>query len=387
MLLDQPGVTEYDADASVEELLTQFDPYIIALVKHMARRRSNVINSAVADLEIDEIIQQTRIKFWRVLNQRRIENPKAYIRSIVFNLFNDMLRQRKSSLPLPVDEEGELYAGTVIIAPQDGMVDPANEYEQEEAVATLLARTADAVSSLPPRQQRAMISSLAERVDDVLQLAGAFKKHQVAFVIDWPEDASDKIRLKASLSVARKKLGHYMSIKQSEHDGADEAPVVQRSEAALAAESEPPAWDQQNGELQKQNVESEVGMEAYIDNLHEPYRTAMRLHFIEKYTYQQIADELHLPLGTAKSHVSRGLKMLRKLREMGPHLQEMSEKGTDMAEIVARAGTLREPYRTPIELHYKQKHTYPQIAGELNLPEGTVKSYISRGVKMLRKSA
>jgi DNA-directed RNA polymerase specialized sigma24 family protein len=40
-----------------------------------------------------------------------------------------------------------------------------------------------------------------------------------------------------------------------------------------------------------------------------------------------------------------------------------------------------------VELHYVQKRTYPQIADELNLPKGTVKSYISRGMKMLRAPA
>jgi len=148
---------------------------------------------------------------------------------------------------LPVDEEGELYTGTVIVTPQEGMVDPANEFEQEEAVAELLARTADAVSSLPPRQQQAMISLLAEQVDDVPQLVEAFKKRLVDVGVGWPVDESERLRLKASLSVARKKVGHYMSIKQSEHDRAEKAPVVQRREALPADENEPPALDQRNG--------------------------------------------------------------------------------------------------------------------------------------------
>jgi len=128
-------------------------------------------------------------------------------------------------------------------------------------------------------------------------------------------------------------------------------------------------------------------MEAYIDKLREPYRTAVQLHCVKKHTYPQIADELNLPIGTVKSHISRGMKMLGKLRDMGPALLEASEQGTDIAEIVARVGTLDEPYRTPVELHYVKKRTCQQIAGQLNLPKGTVKSQISRGMKMLRKSA
>jgi DNA-directed RNA polymerase specialized sigma24 family protein len=128
-------------------------------------------------------------------------------------------------------------------------------------------------------------------------------------------------------------------------------------------------------------------MEAPIDQLREPYRTAVRLHYAERHTYPQVANELHLPLGTAKSYISRGMKMLRRLREMGPGLHEAPEQETDIAGIVARVETLHEPYRTPVKLHYVQKRTYPQIARQLNLPKGTVKSYISRGMKMLRQSA
>lgn len=378
MLLDLPGVA--GDDVSVDELLEQLDPYIVALVRQKVYS-TKIGDPPVSALEFDEIIQQTRIKLWSMLNSRRIENPKAYIRSIIHNIMIDMRRKQRPPLPLPVDEEGELYTGTVIVTPQEGMEDPANELEQEEAVAELLESTAAAVSSLPPRQRQAMICLLAERVDDTLQLVEAFKKYQVDVDVDWPVDKLEMQLLKASLSAARKKVGHSMGINQSGRDGADKAPAVQRHEPSPDDRNEPLALEQRKVALQG------AGIEAYIDNLREPYRTVVRLHYVKKHTYPQIADELNLPTGTVKSQFSRGMKMLRKLREMGPALHEESEQGTDIAEIVARVGTLDEPYRTPVELHYVKKRTCQQIAGQLNLPKGTVKSQISRGMKMLRKSA
>src|SRR5437879_5102286 len=50
-----------------------------------------------------------------------------------------------------------------------------------------------------------------------------------------------------------------------------------------------------------------------IRNLPEPYRTAVRLHYLENISYPDIARQLNLPIGTVKSHVSRGVKILKSL--------------------------------------------------------------------------
>jgi len=66
--------------------------------------------------------------------EKHIEYPKAYIRKIVNNEFNDILRRRKPLLPLPTDEDGEIYMGNVILTESEGMSDPAHEFEQEEGL-------------------------------------------------------------------------------------------------------------------------------------------------------------------------------------------------------------------------------------------------------------
>lgn len=374
---DLPAPAENDVSA--EELLEQLDSYIVALVRQMVRR-TKIGDPSISNLECDEIIQQARIKLWMMLNKRPVTHPKAYIRTIVHTIMIDRLRMRRPPLPLPVDEEGELYTGTVIAQPQEGMEDPANEFEQEETVAELLERTAAAVSSLPPRQQLAMICSLREQVDDTFQLLETFKKYHIDGDVEWPVNRREMQLLKASLSVARKKVAALKS-ESLAHVGTQHTPAVQQYETPQTEEHEPLDPDQRD------ETREQAGMEASLGYLREPYRTAVYLHRVKGRSYQQMVDELHLPLGTVKSHVSRGMTLLRKLQEKGPRVQKASEQGPGITEIITRVGTLHEPYRTPVELHYVKKHTCQQIAGELHLPKGTVKSHISRGIKMLRRSA
>ena len=73
------GVSEQDSDAPPEDILVQHDRYIVALVTQLVRGSSNVGHPDVLDLEIDEIVQQVRIKFYLALLSRRIDHPKAYV--------------------------------------------------------------------------------------------------------------------------------------------------------------------------------------------------------------------------------------------------------------------------------------------------------------------
>ncbi len=199
------GVSEEDSDPDVEEILARFEPDIVALVQKMARRSSNIARPEVLDLEIDEITQRVRIKFWKALEAKEIEHHKAYIRTIVSNEFNDLGRKRKAPLPLPTDEDGELYMGNVLLSESEGLADPAVEFGKEEAMNDLMELTAHVVTDLPPRMQRAMICHLKEQVDTGIQLIEAFEKREVNInAIRWPDDKADTKRLKASLSPARR---------------------------------------------------------------------------------------------------------------------------------------------------------------------------------------
>jgi RNA polymerase sigma-70 factor, ECF subfamily len=55
-----------------------------------------------------------------------------------------------------------------------------------------------------------------------------------------------------------------------------------------------------------------------IREVPEPYRSVLVLRFVEKLSYREIARETGKPLGTVKTNLCRGVRMLRmKLREPG----------------------------------------------------------------------
>src|ERR1700680_3996686 len=108
------GVSEEDNDP--EETLVRYNLYIVALVGQMARSSSNLARPEVLDLEIDEVVQRIRIKFWHALNVKHIDHPKAYIKTMVRNEFNDLSRKRKPPLPLITDDDGELFLGDAGVA-------------------------------------------------------------------------------------------------------------------------------------------------------------------------------------------------------------------------------------------------------------------------------
>lgn len=136
------------------------------------------------------------------------------------------------------------------------------------------------------------------------------------------------------------------------------------------------------------NQESEIA--TYITQLPEPYRTAIQLHCLEKWSYTEIALQFGLQKGTVKSHISRGKKLLSNLMRQ----DEAKQKQEEITEIQSLyeedrelsafdIAQLPEPYRSAILLHCIEKYSYAKISTQLGLPEGTVKSHISRGKKLL----
>ena len=63
------------------------------------------------------------------------------------------------------------------------------------------------------------------------------------------------------------------------------------------------------------------------------------------------------------------------------HSYQRSEDGKAMAELVNR---LPAKYRTPVILRFVNDLSYPEISEALGQPEGTVKSSVHRGLKLLR---
>jgi DNA-directed RNA polymerase specialized sigma24 family protein len=191
----------------INAILHHYDPYIEKLIWHKMPR--GIVPIEVLDLEIDELAQITRYKLWLVLRREPITNIKAYIRCIVNHEVINLIRRQKSHSvqPLMVDEQGELCDGRLLIALSEGMRDPSYEIEQEEMAKDCMLQMTEFVEALPPRQKYAIICSLKDRVDDLLQLIDTFMYHDIDIeTVRWPTNKHDIQNLKASLSVARKKL-------------------------------------------------------------------------------------------------------------------------------------------------------------------------------------
>lgn len=206
-----------DSDGNIDELLEKFDPYVIALARKKAPR--SVAHPELFGDVVDELAQRTRIKLWQAIQRQYIVNPRPYIKCIIRTESIDMMRSYKDVLPLPTDEDGELYQGNLLISPSEGMDDPACELEQKEAATDLIEAVADTLRALPPRQHFAMTCYLLERVCDDRQFARALKKREVNIeMAQWPYDEAEAHRVKASVSTARRKVAQYLALKMSVHN-------------------------------------------------------------------------------------------------------------------------------------------------------------------------
>ena len=68
-----------------------------------------------------------------------------------------------------------------------------------------------------------------------------------------------------------------------------------------------------------------AAVEQALQQVPEPYRTALILRDLEEMSYEEIAEVLAISLGTVKSRITRGRDALRKkltgyVREVGPEL-------------------------------------------------------------------
>jgi len=194
----------------IEALLLQYDAYLTRQVHDYMHLHADFMRAELLDLETDELVQRVRIKFWRALEDKQIDYPKTYLKHIVDTEFIDLVRRLKSHsvLDLPVDEEGELYQGNMLIAPSLGMADPAIEYEEKVNASERMQEVVDALLALPARQQHALICDIRDRVDDLEALTKAFNERKANIERwQWPSQHHDKLLLRASLTYARLKVG------------------------------------------------------------------------------------------------------------------------------------------------------------------------------------
>jgi RNA polymerase sigma-70 factor (ECF subfamily) len=96
---------------------------------------------------------------------------------------------------------------------------------------------------------------------------------------------------------------------------------ISRSKPPVAVSLDTPAGDflldlddesQERPEAVYERGERRREVETLVGTLPEPYREVIGLYYFDDLSHQEIADLLNRPVGTIKTQVHRGLRMLRK---------------------------------------------------------------------------
>lgn len=198
------GCSGYKDDPD-NEFLAEHNRYIEIIVRKTMP--IDLFSYEVIDLEIDEIIQNIRIKLWKAHQKCSIEKPISYIKVVAQTTIVDMVRRHRSIMSLSTDENGEENSSNRLVAYNEGYRDPAYEVEIQEIDADFLKTLVEAILSLPPRQLQSVLYNLKDYRDDVIPLTNALKTHKIDVeAMDPLDDESEIYLFKASLSIARKKL-------------------------------------------------------------------------------------------------------------------------------------------------------------------------------------
>jgi RNA polymerase sigma factor (sigma-70 family) len=78
----------------------------------------------------------------------------------------------------------------------------------------------------------------------------------------------------------------------------------------------------------------------FLGQLHEPYRAALSLFYLDDYSYKEIADILEVPLGTVRSRISRGIAQLQQAILMGTGMTSL-RKGPEAGTTEPRPQALK----------------------------------------------
>jgi RNA polymerase sigma-70 factor (ECF subfamily) len=169
----------------------------------------------------------------------------------------------------------------------------------EKAFAKLMSRYKDAIYFMLLK----MVNNKNDAEDLTLEAFGkAFKNlHQYS-----PSYAFStwlfKIATNNCIDFLRKKRGVYVSIENNLENGDNELPLRLRS-------NEP------NPEEKLIRIQKAILMRKIVHNLKPRYRTLVELRYFREFSYEEIANELNLPLGTVKAQLFRARDMLFKMIE------------------------------------------------------------------------
>lgn len=170
---------------------------------------------------------------------------------------------------------------------------------EEKAFAKLMSRYKDAIYFMLLK----MVNNKNDAEDLTLEAFGkAFKNlHQYS-----PSYAFStwlfKIATNNCIDFLRKRRGVYISIENNQENGDSDQPIKLRS-------TEP------NPEEKLIRIQKAILMRKIVFRLKPRYRILVELRYFREYSYEEIAKELNLPLGTVKAQLFRAREMLFKMIE------------------------------------------------------------------------
>lgn len=189
----------------IDDFFVGLDRFLFSLARRWIPY--DMIPLDVLDLEIDELVQQTRIKLWLALQREHITNLRAYIKKIVYHESVNIARQYKRTVPLTCNEEGELCCAEASLSASGPTGDPLSEFEQQEEIIASAQEAVSGVLTLPPRQRQAVLCALKELIVDIVPIVDTFTQHGLDIeAATWSNQKDEIQRLRASLSLARKRL-------------------------------------------------------------------------------------------------------------------------------------------------------------------------------------
>jgi RNA polymerase sigma-70 factor (ECF subfamily) len=170
---------------------------------------------------------------------------------------------------------------------------------EEKAFAKLLSRYKDAIYFMLLK----MVNNKNDAEDLTIEAFGkAFKNlHQYS-----PNYAFStwlfKIATNNCIDFLRKRRGVYVSIENNQENGDNDAPIKLRS-----TEPDP--------EEKMIRIQKAILMRRIVHRLKPRYRILVELRYFREFSYEEIAKELNLPLGTVKAQLFRAREMLFKMIE------------------------------------------------------------------------
>ena len=170
---------------------------------------------------------------------------------------------------------------------------------EEKAFAKLMSRYKDAIYFMLLK----MVNNKNDAEDLTIEAFGkAFKNlHQYS-----PNYAFStwlfKIATNNCIDFLRKRRGVYVSIENNQENGENDSPIKLRS-------MDP------NPEEKLIRIQKAILMRKIVHRLKPRYRILVELRYFREFSYEEIAKELNLPLGTVKAQLFRAREMLFKMIE------------------------------------------------------------------------